>query len=199
MLVLGIDPGLSRCGYGVVEVLAAASPAGVAGAEAVGGTGRRTEAIVAGVIRTAPKLATPQRLARLQTEIVSLISEHRPDVVALERVFFTANANTAMGVAQAAGLVMAAGVASGAEVVEYTPNQVKIAVAGWGAAPKEQVQRMVQALLHLPEVLKPADAADAVAVALCHLAHSGLGQTGSARVQMSANVVGDVSAEVGSA
>ncbi len=160
MLVLGIDPGLSRCGYGVVEAASRRAAS--------------TELVAAGVIRTAPEHSTAQRLARLQAEFSSLIDEHHPDVVALERVFFTANAKTAIGVAQAAGLMMAAGAASGAEVVEYTPNQVKIAVAGWGDAPKDQMQRMVQTLLHLPQVLKPADTADAVAVALCHLAHNGI-------------------------
>ncbi len=160
MLVLGIDPGLSRCGYGAIEVDEA----------------RRAELMSAGVIRTSPQQPTAQRLFKLQSEFALLIDEYAPNVVALERVFFTANATTAIGVAQAAGLMMAAGVAIGAEVVEYTPNQVKIAVTGWGAAPKEQVQRMVQMLLRLPEKLKPADTADAVAVALCHLAHNGPGR-----------------------
>jgi crossover junction endodeoxyribonuclease RuvC len=108
----------------------------------------------------------------MQKDFVKLIEEHKPDVVAIERVFFQVNAKTAMGVAQVSGLAMAIGHSSGAEVVDYTPNQVKEAVAGWGSANKDQMQRMVQSLLGLPEVPTPADAADAAAVALCHLAHA---------------------------
>ena len=155
MFVLGIDPGLSRCGYGVVEA-----------------RGRKAEAVSIGVIRTRPSDPLPQRLARLQRELRALIVEFRPDAVAVERVFFQNNVRTAMGTAQAAGLAMAEGAAFGAEVIEYTPNQVKEAVGGWGAADKEQMQRMVQSLLSLPEPPRPADAADAAAVALCHIAHA---------------------------
>lgn len=155
VFVLGIDPGLSRCGYGVVE-----------------SRNRKRRALAIGVITTPPSAALAERLASLQREIRSLIVEFRPDVVAIERVFFQVNVSTAMGVAQAAGLAMAEGAAAGATVVEYTPNQVKEAVAGWGAAPKEQMQQMVQSLLGLESPPKPADAADAAAVALCHLAHA---------------------------
>lgn len=155
MFVLGIDPGLSRCGYGVVELC-----------------GRKPVARAIGVLRTPPTAPTPRRLAGLQAEFRSLIVEFEPAVVAIERVFFQVNASTAIGVAQAAGLAMAEGAAAGADVVEYTPNQVKEAVAGWGAAPKDQMQRMVQSLLGLSSPPRPADAADAVAVALCHLAHA---------------------------
>ncbi len=155
MFVLGIDPGLSRCGYGVLEQV-----------------GRKAEAVAIGVIRTPPTAATADRLAAVHKEFQGLIDEHRPDVVAIERVFFQVNARTAMGVAQVSGLAMAAGAAAGAQVVEYTPNQIKEAVAGWGSATKEQMQRMVQSLLSLPELPSPPDAADAAAVALCHLAHA---------------------------
>lgn len=155
MFVLGIDPGLSRCGYGVVEYV-----------------GRRREPRAIGVITTPPSADVPERLALLQRELRSLVAEFRPDVVAVERVFFQVNVSTAIGVAQAAGLAMAEGAATGAVVVEYTPNQVKEAVAGWGGAPKEQMQLMVQSLLGLDEPPQPADAADAVAVALCHIAHA---------------------------
>lgn len=156
VFVLGIDPGLSRCGYGVLERV-----------------GHRAEAVAIGVITTPPAHETPARLARLQGEVRSLISEYRPDVVAIERVFFQVNAQTAIGVAQAAGIAMAEGAGYGARVVEYTPNQIKDAVGGYGSATKEQVQRMVQSLLGLPSLPSPADAADAAAVALCHLAHCG--------------------------
>ena len=155
MFVLGIDPGLSRCGYGVVER-----------------SGRKTEAVAIGVGRTPSKAPTAQRLASIHQELRCLTEEYHPDVVAIERVFFQVNARTAMGVAQVSGLAMAIGVLAGAEVVEYTPNQVKEAVAGWGSASKEQMQRMVQSLLALPHLPSPPDAADAAAVALCHLAHA---------------------------
>ena len=152
MFVLGIDPGLSRCGYGCVE------------------HGRTPRAIAAGVIRTDPALDRPVRLAELQREIRELIAEYRPQVVAIERVLFQHNVSTAMAVGMASGLAMAEGAASGCDVVEYSPNEVKQAVAGWGGADKDEVGRMVQTLLGLPQRLRPADAADAVAVALCHLA-----------------------------
>jgi crossover junction endodeoxyribonuclease RuvC len=155
--VLGIDPGLSRCGYGVVF-------------RAPGGP----RAVAAGVLRTHPSVATPRRLAELQADLRSLLREHRPEVVAVERVLFQVNARTAIPVAQAAGIAMAEGISAGAEVVEYSPNQVKQAVAGAGDAGKEQVERMVQTLLRIDHPLRPVDAADAVAVALCHLAHAPL-------------------------
>ena len=157
MFVLGIDPGLSRCGYGVVEQV-----------------GRRPRAIAAGVMRTEPDDPVPVRLVALHDDLRELIAEHRPAVVAIERVLFQVNVRTAMSVAQAAGVAMVEGVASGAEVVEYSPNQVKQAIAGDGAADKEQMERMVQTLLGIARPLRPVDAADAVALALCHLAHAPL-------------------------
>lgn len=155
MFVLGIDPGLSRCGYACVES---------------GSSGPTARAI--GVLRTAPSDPLPARLAELDAELRELLVELRPDAVAVERVFFQSNVRTAMGVAQASGLAMAAAHAFGAHVVEYTPTQVKQAVAGDGRADKEQVGRMVCALLRLATVPRPADAADAAALALCHLAHA---------------------------
>lgn len=157
MFVLGIDPGLSRCGYGCVE----ARP---------GGRGAR--AVAVGVLRTPVDAAVPDRLADLQRELRALIAELRPDAVAVERVFFQSNVRTAVGVAQASGLALAEAAAAGAVVAEYTPNQVKEAVAGWGGADKAEVERMVRALLGLDQPLRPADAADAAALALCHLAHA---------------------------
>ncbi len=153
MFVLGIDPGLSRCGYGCVE------------------HGRKPRAVAAGVIRTDPSLDRPTRLAEVQREIRALIRELRPDAVAVERVLFQQNALTAMSVGMVSGIVMVEAVSAGCSVVEYSPNEVKQAVAGWGGADKEEVSQMVQTLLGLPEPLKPADVADAVAVALCHVAH----------------------------
>lgn len=153
MFVLGIDPGLSRCGYGVVER-----------------AGRRPRAVSAGVVRTDPALDVPRRLAALQAEVRSLIADHRPDVVAIERLLFQVNARSAIPVAQAAGVAMVEAVAGGCEVVEYSPNEVKQSIAGHGGADKREIERMVQALLGIATPLRPVDAADAVALALCHLA-----------------------------
>jgi crossover junction endodeoxyribonuclease RuvC len=155
MFVLGIDPGLSRCGYGCVET----------GAKARGGT-----AVAAGVLRTPPDMPLPERLAALDADLRALLADLKPGAVAVERLFFQTNARTAMAVGQASGLVLAAAARTGCEVAQYTPNEVKQAVAGYGAAPKEQVTRMVQSLLGLPTPPRPADAADALALALCHIA-----------------------------
>ena len=152
--MLGIDPGLTRCGYAVVDWR---------------GGGSAT-AISMGVIRTPATDPLPQRLASLRAEIVDLLRQYQPRVVAVEQVFFQVNVRTAMSVGQASGLALAEAAAAGCEVVQYTPNQVKQSVAGWGAAGKEQVQRMVQVRLGLSSPPRPADAADAAALALCHLA-----------------------------
>jgi crossover junction endodeoxyribonuclease RuvC len=156
MRVLGIDPGLSRCGYGCLDA-----------------TGPRGATPVAvGVLRTPVDAPVPERLAELQRELRALLDELRPDAVAVERVFAQANTRSVIGVAQASGLALAEAVNMGADVAEYSPNQVKEAVAGWGGAGKDEVGRMVQVILGLDVPTKPADAADAVALALCHLAHS---------------------------
>jgi crossover junction endodeoxyribonuclease RuvC len=152
VFVLGIDPGLSRCGYaGVVD-------------------GARPRAVALGVLTTASSAPLPRRLADLRAELGALIAELRPDVVAVEHVFFQVNVRTAMSVGQASGLALAEAAAAGCEVVQYTPNQVKEAVTGFGGADKAQVQKMVQARLGLAVPPSPADAADAAALALCHLA-----------------------------
>ena len=150
--MLGIDPGVSRCGYGAVR------------------SGRaRPEAVAAGVITTDRDDPLPDRLARLSSELNALLDEMHPDAVVVERVFFQTNVRTAMSVGQASGLALAAAAGRGIDVAQYTANEVKQAVAGYGAASKEQVQKMVQALLSLPDLPKPPDAADALALALCHL------------------------------
>ncbi len=154
MFVLGIDPGLSRCGYACLE------PA----------PRRAVRAVAIGVLTTPPTQELPHRLAALRADLAALIAELQPDVVAVERVFFQVNVRTAMSVGQASGLALAEAAAAGCEVVQYTPNEVKEAVTGYGAAGKEQVQKMVQARLGLAEPPRPADAADAAALALCHLA-----------------------------
>lgn len=156
--VLGIDPGLTRCGYAVLD--------------AHGPT--RTTPVAMGTIRTAPGDPLPERLAALRGELAALLVEYRPHAVAVEQVFFQVNVRTAMSVGQASGLALAEAAAAGCEVAQYTPNQVKDAVAGWGGAGKEQVQRMVQSRLGLAAPPRPADAADAAALALCHLASAPL-------------------------
>ncbi|MFV0317777.1 MAG: crossover junction endodeoxyribonuclease RuvC [Microthrixaceae bacterium] len=157
MFVLGVDPGLSRCGYCVLR------------------TGRRASsvAVAMGVLRTDPGDPTPSRLAELCADVRGLLDEFDPHALAIERVLFQVNVRTAIGVAQAAGVVMAEAATRGMAVSEYSPNEVKDAVAGDGAADKEQVQTMVRLLLDLPAPPRPADAADAAAIALAHVARMG--------------------------
>ena len=154
MRVLGIDPGLTRCGYAVVD----------------GRGPGAAHAVTLGVIRTPATDELPYRLAALRDELVGLIREFEPDVVSVERVFFQTNVRTAMSVGQASGLALCEAAAAGCVVVQYTPNEVKNTVAGFGGATKQQMQKMVQTRLKLTQLPKPADAADAAALALCHLA-----------------------------
>jgi crossover junction endodeoxyribonuclease RuvC len=153
VFVLGVDPGLTRCGYGAVRR-----------------EGSKLVPVAAGVLTTPASAGLPERLGELQRNVRALLVELRPDAVAVERVFFQSNVRTAMSVGQASGVVLAEAVNAGCSVVEYTPTQVKSSVTGSGSADKQQVQRMVQSLLGLPTPPKPADAADALALALCHLA-----------------------------
>jgi crossover junction endodeoxyribonuclease RuvC len=157
VFVLGVDPGLSRCGYGVV------------------GRDRSGLAVSsAGVITTPPTDPLATRLASLFGELRRLIAEARPEVVVVERVLFQANARTAMAVGQASGVALVAAAEAGCPVVQYSPNEVKQAVTGYGSASKEQVQRMVQSILQLAERPRPPDVADALALAICHLTGTGL-------------------------
>ena len=135
--------------------------------------GRRNaaKAVALGVIRTSASAEIPDRLAELQSELADLLDEYRPVVVSVERIFFQNNVRTAVGVAQASGLALAAAAGRGMTVVQYSPSAVKSVVAGDGRADKAQMQSMVQLLLGLSAPPKPADAADAAALALCHLAH----------------------------
>ncbi|HEV7866028.1 MAG TPA: crossover junction endodeoxyribonuclease RuvC [Acidimicrobiia bacterium] len=151
-VVLGIDPGVSRCGYGAVVA-----------------EGSSLSAVAYGVIRTPPSDPLPDRLAALHVELEGLLAEFQPTAVAVERVFFQANVRTAMSVGQASGLALAVAARAGVAVCQYTPNEVKQAVAGYGAAGKAQVQAMVAKLLHLAEVPKPPDAANALALTIYHL------------------------------
>jgi crossover junction endodeoxyribonuclease RuvC len=156
--VMGIDPGVSRCGYGVVD----RRPGGVLAAPAFG------------VIRTEPQAELPERLAFLAGELDQLVHELGPSALAVERVLFQANTRTAMSVGQASGLALAIAGRAGVPVFHYSPNEVKLAVTGDGRADKAQVQVMVARLLALAEAPRPADAADALALCVCHLGSAGL-------------------------
>lgn len=158
MFVLGIDPGLTRCGYGCVEW---SGPS-------------RVRAVSAGVIRTDAQSPLPDRLAMMHRDITELIGEFGPAIVAVERVLFQVNVSTAMAVGHASGVIMAAAAIAGCEVVQYSPNEIKLAVTGYGNADKQQVERMVRAQLKIEQELRPVDAADAMAVALCHTAVVGV-------------------------
>ena len=150
--VLGIDPGVSRCGYGAV----------------VRETGS-LRAVACGVIRTSPGDPLADRLCLLADELALLVEQLRPSALSVERVLFQANARTAMSVGQASGLALVTAARAGIPVAQYSPNEVKLAVTGDGRADKTAVQTMVTRLLSLREVPKPADAADALALACCHL------------------------------
>lgn len=156
MRVLGVDPGLSRCGVGVVS-----------------GCMHRPQVVRIGVVRTPAVEPVPARLAQLHAELTALLVETRPDAIAIERVLFNSNARTAMGVGQAAGVVLLCAAQAGVPAVEYTPTQVKATVAGSGTADKEQVAYMVRAQLGLAQAPAPADVTDALALALCHLQRVG--------------------------
>jgi crossover junction endodeoxyribonuclease RuvC len=151
-VVLGIDPGLSRCGYGAIRR-----------------EGHRMVPVAFGVLRTPPDAPLPERLAQLQTDLEALFDDLEPSSVAVERILFQVNARTAITVGQASGLALAAAARRGISVVHYSPNDVKLAVTGYGAADKAQVQEMVARLCNLASPPKPPDAADALALALCHL------------------------------
>jgi crossover junction endodeoxyribonuclease RuvC len=151
MLVLGLDPGLATTGYGLIE-----------------GDGRELRHIAHGVIRTAAKEAMAQRLIDLHQKLGELIGQFRPDAAVVEDLFFATNARTAMSVGQARGVLLLTLAQAGLPVFEYTPLQVKQAVTGYGQADKNQVQQMVRMLLHLEELPRPDDAADALAVSICH-------------------------------
>lgn len=151
MIVLGIDPGLASTGYGVVAR-----------------RGGRLLALDGGVIATAPEFALERRLAEIHARVAALLEQHEPDAVALEELYFGQNVRTAFAVGQARGVVLLAAGQHGAPCTGYTPQQVKGAVCGSGRAHKDQVARMVQALLALPALPSPDHAADALAVAVCH-------------------------------
>jgi crossover junction endodeoxyribonuclease RuvC len=152
MLVLGIDPGTATTGYGVVRSLENGD----------------LEAVSYGVIST-PKNTDPEdRLLTIYNEISKLIALHSPETAAVEKLFFQRNVTTALAVGQARGVVLLALAQKGISIGEYTPMEIKQAVAGYGGADKQQVQLMVKAILNLQDIPRPDDAADALAVAICH-------------------------------
>jgi crossover junction endodeoxyribonuclease RuvC len=151
--VLGVDPGLTRCGIGVVE----------------GAPGRRLQLVHVEVVRTPADAEVGARLVAQADAIAAAIARHRPDVVAVERVFSQHNVRTVMGTAQVAGLALVAATRAGLPVALHTPSEVKAAVTGSGTADKAQVGAMVTRLLRLAETPRPADAADALALAICQV------------------------------
>ncbi|WP_273654627.1 crossover junction endodeoxyribonuclease RuvC [Cellulomonas fimi] len=153
MRVLGVDPGLTRCGLGVVDGL----------------PGRRARLVAVGVATSPVDHEVDQRLLAIEARIEEWLEEHAPDAVAVERVFAQHNVRTVMGTAQVAGIAMVAAARRRIPVALHTPSEVKAAVTGNGRADKPQVQTMVARLLSLDEIPKPADAADALALAICHL------------------------------
>ena len=161
MIVLGIDPGTAALGYGIVE-----SSRG------------RVREVDHGCLVTSPDTALPERLLAIHAIVDELIAVHSPRLLAIERLFFSKNAQTAFAVGQARGVVLLAAAQHRVPVVEATPNEVKSAIAGYGAADKEQVQRMVQLVLGMAELPRPDDAADALAIAVwgAHSAREGSGR-----------------------
>ncbi|GAB77501.1 Holliday junction endonuclease RuvC [Austwickia chelonae] len=157
MRVLGVDPGLTRCGLGVVE----------------GGVGQPLRMIDVGVVRTPSTDAVPQRLLAVQIEIDRWIAVHRPDAIAVERVFARNDVSTIMGTAQASAIPMLAAARLRIPLALHTPSEVKAAVTGNGRADKAQVTSMITRILRLKEAPRPADAADALALAVCHIWRGG--------------------------
>ena len=152
MIVIGIDPGLARLGYGVIEV-----------------TKGDIRMLCYGCIETSAKdLRASERLLKIFTAVEALFEKYQPSQVSLEKLFFAKNISSAMGVSEVRGIILLAAEQRTIPIAEYTPNQVKQAITGYGQASKEQVQKMIQRTLGLPEVAQ-VDASDALAVAICHL------------------------------
>src|SRR5450759_998107 len=153
MRVLGAEYGTAYTGYGIVDLL----------------SDDRLVCIVCGAIKVSPRDPMPTRLSRISIGLQELISQHRPDRVAIEDVFYAANVKSALKLGQVRGVAMLAAASAGLEVAEYSPLSIKSAVVGYGRAEKHQVQQMVTRLLNLDQIPEPADAADALAIAICHL------------------------------
>jgi crossover junction endodeoxyribonuclease RuvC len=153
VLALGLDPGTATTGYGLVRL----EPDG------------SLLAVKYGVITTPKNTPAPERLVTLYNQMKVLLQEHHPETAAVEKLFFQRNVTTALAVGQARGVMLLALAKAGLEVYEYAPNEIKQAVAGYGSAGKRQMQEMVRVLLALDDIPRPDDAADALAVAICHL------------------------------
>ncbi|OGI07466.1 MAG: crossover junction endodeoxyribonuclease RuvC [Candidatus Margulisbacteria bacterium GWF2_35_9] len=151
MRILGIDPGYAIIGYAIIE-----------------GNGNQLRPIYYNHISTSAKLTFFERMKQINTEIKEIIITHAPEVLSIEKIFFSKNKTTAINVAQVRGAIIQEAINSNLEIFEYTPNEIKIAVTGYGQAPKMQVQQMIKSLFNLKEIPKPDDTADALAIALCH-------------------------------
>ncbi len=154
MVILGIDPGTADTGYGIINTV-----------------GDTSKLIKYGSIKTSPKQQPGERLAYAYEQVGQLIHSYQPDIMAVEKLFFAKNERTALAVGRTVGVVLLCAAQKDLEVVEYTPNEVKQSVVGYGGADKRQVQYMVARILKLEDIPKPDDAADALAVCICH-AHS---------------------------
>jgi crossover junction endodeoxyribonuclease RuvC len=150
--VFGIDPGSNRTGYGCVET-----------------DGSRHRLVACGAIATPPRAPFPDKLLAIHDRLAALLSEWRPDAVAVENIFYATNVRTALKLGHARGVAILTAVEAGVPVAEYTPAEIKRAIVGYGRAEKHQIQEMVRRLLGLARVPTPADAADALAVAICHV------------------------------
>jgi len=149
--ILGIDPGYALIGYGIIDVV-----------------GNTLKPVKYGCIKTEAKTNFYSRMITINTELKELLKEYSPNSMAIEKLFFARNTTTALDVAQVRGAIIQEGLNSGLEIFEYTPNEVKLAVTGYGKADKQQIQQMIKSLLNLKEVPKPDDTADALAIAICH-------------------------------
>jgi crossover junction endodeoxyribonuclease RuvC len=149
--IIGIDPGLSRCGYAVIDY-----------------DGRNPDPVEYGIIKTSPDDKTENRLCEINAEVKRIIDEFKPDELAIERVYFYKNVSTAIDVAMVMGALISMATERGMIVRQYTPLQIKLAITGVGRASKEQVQKMIQVHFKLSEIPKPVDASDALATALTH-------------------------------
>lgn len=156
MIILGIDPGVATVGFGVIKA-----------------SGDRLEMIRCGIISTPANQKLSERLSQIHSDLLQLIDLFKPDVIAIEELFFNTNHKTGIAVAHARGVILLAGVDRGIPMYEYTPLQVKQAIAGYGRADKRQVMDMVKRILRLKAVAKPDDASDALAIAVCHARFAG--------------------------
>lgn len=163
MTIMGIDPGYAITGFGIIEY-----------------KNNKFKVLHYGVISTKSTMPFEKRLLAISDELDSLFLQYKPDSMAIEELFFSRNTTTAIGTAQARGVAILCGAKAGLDIYEYTPLQVKLAVSGYGKADKNQVQQMVRILINCKDTIKPDDAADALAVAICH-AHTGLHESFLAR------------------